>query len=1191
MKKLVFIQFILAFFSLSAQEVRLGLSLGHSDLITSAEFSPDGKFIVTTSDDNTARLWDVRSSKLLRIFHGHLSYVNSAEFSPDGKKIVSTSGDWTARIWDVNTGKILHILKDHEYDVCSAKFSPDGKTILTTSLDKTAFLWDVATGKLLHKLYDIYSANFSSDGKFFVTISSDNTARVWDVVSAKLIHILKVDSGSIFSDGKKILTESSDNITRLYDASTGKIINTLMGHDTEIKHAVFSHDGKSVITVSENHIVSLWNLITGKLLNNLIGHKDNVNSVEFSLDDKTILTYSNDESTRLWNAISGKLIHTLDEHETWLNSAKFSPDGKTIVTVGRDLGARLWDVNSGKLLQSIILQTYSDMGCFDYYDYENEEIVCNSPDGKTAITLNDKLIRIWDVFTDSILYVKEGHYSFQKPIYSKDSKSFVTVSDSNTVQIWDVATGKILHSLIDNTGEVISVEFSPDGNRIVILHSDHSGYVWDLTKQNKLYEIGNRKQLIFKWNANISPDGKTIATCSSDFTAHIWNTYSGKLLHTLKWKKGEASLSHLNWDAKKSIIPFLLYSPDAKTIFTATPDHKAQIWDVNSGKLLMILQGSEANIDYAEYTADGKTIITTSADGKTIFWDATTGKILYTRIQLENNDWLVYDEHYRFDGTPGALEKLYFVCGTEIIELWQVKQSLRVRNLYEKIINKEDLSGYKKLSDLDLCGKLPLVEQIGDRVSLRFSIEKRSVEILRIEVLVDKKIVKTINPGTLKWENNKAYLSLDSSEIYNMLVPGSENKIKIQVVSLVDGEQIPNRGVSVLVSDNREQKKPTLYGVFIGVEEYNSEKMTLSFPGDDALSIAKAVQGGASALLDSSHVKIYTIHSLCEKGERNGYGKPTRNTVRKVFEEIGSLAEPQDILFVFLAGHGTMGDKTDKKFTFLTSEATFDNPEGFNTDTLFSWIGSEGPFKLKANKAILVIDACNSGQIYNDLAIRSTDEEEQQKQLDQLSDRTGMYILSASAPNRSAYEHPQLEHGLLTYSLLRVLKQNTEIYETNDYVNMTKWFYESTRDLERLTKELNLEQEAVPYGKSDFQLLKIDKMQKDNIELAEEKQQFYIHTPENEYTELSDNDFLKRLLKEMESDVAFKKCFYRNKELNPEALSVKIKYKLKGNEIICRILFFQDNSKLDEIQLTGNAENWQELELKIISTIKVMGCK
>ena len=72
----------------------------------------------------------------------------SAAFSPDGRRIVTASDDKTARIWDAANGQpIGEPLRGHDGAVMSAAFSPDGKRIVTASADKTARVWDAATGQ------------------------------------------------------------------------------------------------------------------------------------------------------------------------------------------------------------------------------------------------------------------------------------------------------------------------------------------------------------------------------------------------------------------------------------------------------------------------------------------------------------------------------------------------------------------------------------------------------------------------------------------------------------------------------------------------------------------------------------------------------------------------------------------------------------------------------------------------------------------------------------------------------------------------------------------------------------------------------------------------------------------------------------------------------------------------------------
>jgi WD40 repeat protein len=102
----------------------------------SVAFSPDGKSVLTSSSDKTARLWDAATGKVIRAFTGHEDAVQSVAFSPDGKSVLTGSEDKTARLWDAATGKVIRAFTGHENLVWSVAFSPDGKSVLTGSWDK-----------------------------------------------------------------------------------------------------------------------------------------------------------------------------------------------------------------------------------------------------------------------------------------------------------------------------------------------------------------------------------------------------------------------------------------------------------------------------------------------------------------------------------------------------------------------------------------------------------------------------------------------------------------------------------------------------------------------------------------------------------------------------------------------------------------------------------------------------------------------------------------------------------------------------------------------------------------------------------------------------------------------------------------------------------------------------------------------
>jgi predicted NACHT family NTPase len=166
---------------------------GHSDWVTSVNFSPDGKWIVSGSNDKTVKVWDAdtgQESLTLKGYRGpaNLTVVfSSVAFSPDGKQIATSSGDMTVKVWDADTGQETLILKGHTNAVFSVAYSPDGKRIVSGSDDMTVKVWDAETGQetltLKGHTDSVQSVAFSPDGKQIVSGSFDETVKVWDLSS------------------------------------------------------------------------------------------------------------------------------------------------------------------------------------------------------------------------------------------------------------------------------------------------------------------------------------------------------------------------------------------------------------------------------------------------------------------------------------------------------------------------------------------------------------------------------------------------------------------------------------------------------------------------------------------------------------------------------------------------------------------------------------------------------------------------------------------------------------------------------------------------------------------------------------------------------------------------------------------------------------------------------------------------
>ncbi|MFG0326166.1 MAG: protein kinase [Phycisphaerales bacterium JB037] len=327
---------------------------GHSGVVVSALFSPDGSRIVTPSADNTTRIWDANTGKLLATLRGHSDSVNSASFSPDGTRIVTASDDRTARIWDANTGESLATLAEHSFWVRSASFSPDGTRIVTASDDHTARIWDANTGESLAALSghsdSVASASFNPDGSRIVTPSADNTTRIWDANTGELLatltgHSLWVFSASFSPDGTRIITASWDGTARIWDASTSEPLATIWDGPESVSNEPFAPDGIKlrIDALTFDYTVRIWDANTGESLATLAGHSDSVRSAEFSPDGARIVTASRDETVRIWDSSTGELLATLADHSDSVRSAWFSSDGTRIRALSRDDTIRTWD--------------------------------------------------------------------------------------------------------------------------------------------------------------------------------------------------------------------------------------------------------------------------------------------------------------------------------------------------------------------------------------------------------------------------------------------------------------------------------------------------------------------------------------------------------------------------------------------------------------------------------------------------------------------------------------------------------------------------------------------------------------------------------------------------------------------------------------------------------------------------------
>ncbi|MEO1528801.1 MAG: protein kinase, partial [Planctomycetota bacterium] len=138
----------------SGPEVRQSIASleGHSDWVRSVAVSHDGRRVVSGSDDDTVKVWDLESGRELASLEGHSDWVRSVAVSHDGRRVVSGSDDDTVKVWDLESGRELASLEGHSGTVLSVAVSPDGRRVVSGSVDSTVKVWDLESGRELASL-------------------------------------------------------------------------------------------------------------------------------------------------------------------------------------------------------------------------------------------------------------------------------------------------------------------------------------------------------------------------------------------------------------------------------------------------------------------------------------------------------------------------------------------------------------------------------------------------------------------------------------------------------------------------------------------------------------------------------------------------------------------------------------------------------------------------------------------------------------------------------------------------------------------------------------------------------------------------------------------------------------------------------------------------------------------------------
>jgi WD40 repeat protein len=968
--------------------------------VRSLAFSPDGKLLASGGSDLKIKLWDVTTGKELRTLTGHFASVLALAFSPDGKLLASRGkNEEQVRIWDLATGTELKSVTGAAD--ARIQFSPDGQLLVVASSHGSIKLWNVGSGTELKTLQtdeqggSVTSVSFSPDGKILASIEPNDAIKLWDVATGKLSKVMPIADDSldglmVFKKDGKTLMSFTEGVVKLWDVVSGSQLATMpVGAKQPSDHVALSPDGKLLARVGlqeGDQGFKLLEVATGKELKPPRVSDDgySVESLAFSPNGAVLAIGDDVGAITLWEVDDGKELKTLKGHSFPAPEVAFSSDGKMIATGSEDKTIKLWNMSTWGV--TVLTGHSKGVTC-----------VAFSPDNRIlASGSEDQTIKLWDVATTKELRVFQGsknaYDGFIAITFSPDGKTLAGL-DESAIHFWDVISGNekrvINLNLQDDVG--FTVSFSSDGENIAC-GIDHTIKIWNVATGAELKTLTGHSDRVA--SVAFSRDRKTLASSSKDGTVKIWDVATGMNLKTLT--------------GHKQPVYAVAFSPDSKMLASTSIDRTIRLWDAATG---MELKSIAVNSDWAGplvFSADGQMLASGSLSGSTYLWDVSNGTLLARLVALDEKDWVITTPDGRFDGTTEGIKLLHYVQDNKPIPLDSFFEKFYTPKLWQQVVAREKVPINNAVDFTKSIKPPPQVRIVSPKAGATSNSDTAQIVVEATDQGGGVEDIRLYQNGKLVSEDTRLFTrETTQRKIFDVtLLPGI-NTLRVTAFNVDRTEATPDE---IKIELKAVEASSNLYILAIGLNEYKNTRYNLNYARADAKAFADGIEQRARGIFKQINKRVLFD------------AEATRTNIEVAFNQIINQARPQDALIFYYAGHGAMSLSGDGPADFYLVPhdviRIYGDGDGLTTNGIAARTLSELLKSVRAQKQLIILDACESGGALEAISMRGAAEE---KAIMQLARAVGVTVLASAGQDQIATEFDELGHGVFTYALLKGL--------------------------------------------------------------------------------------------------------------------------------------------------------------------------
>ena len=577
---------------------------GHKEYVKSAHFSPNNKTIVTSSYDNTIRIWDMDSGgELFQIKH---NIVRTAIYSPAGDCIISAGYDRPdIMIWDSQDGTLLTTLIGHTSPVVNISFSHDGRLMASCS-GETIRLWNTLTWEELRR-YDIDCSgiSFSPCGNYLISIHYRYGMKIYDIHTGEKVKYFFMDShvsSFAFSpDGKYIILGFEDGDVEIMDFETMRTIHTLKGHADKITSISVNPINNTFATSSEDKCVVIWDLENHTIVKKISTFNSPVGYIEYSPNGYFLLVFTND----ILSIEQDKVVKVLDLRESFISPMDWIKDStniQPIVTLspqGENIMANFGD----SIIHVFETVTLNHIKSFNVSNCDIRSI-SYSPNGQYYMyTTRDGDVCVGDCNSGQELKIHKFKLSLPYAYFSPDSDNILLSSFGfDGIYLWEWKNDFIVENEFEDFFRLEPYRYTPQGRCF-----------WTICEGSMIYYGIDEDADTDKWwtpsdvwieEVSISGDETMLAaSVSRSYDICIYDIQSNRMIKELKGHKDK--------------ILSLMFHSNKKYLLSCAKDFTIRVWDIEQGCEIRKYEGFK----YASFSLNGNRIIGVSTDNKILTWE------------------------------------------------------------------------------------------------------------------------------------------------------------------------------------------------------------------------------------------------------------------------------------------------------------------------------------------------------------------------------------------------------------------------------------------------------------------------------------------------------------------------------------------------------------------------------------------